>query len=388
MQGHIRRRGRDSWAVVIDLGRDPGTGKRKQAWRSLKGTKRDAEALLVQLLHQRDMGVDQSPGKATVAEYLERWLRDYVQSSTAPRTFERYEQIVRCHLTPMLGSIPLGKLRPQHIQSCYSRSLQEGRADGTRRGLSAQTVLHHHRVLREALHHAVRWQLIARNPADAVAPPRPDRREMNVLDQDGVQCLLATCKDLEFHALVFVAIATGLRLGELLALRWSDVDLGARNLRVTRTLQHVNGRGLLFREPKTRSARRRVALSRETTSVLAEQRKRQLERRLSLGPAYEDNDLIFANPSGAPTPPYRISQRFASLARSAGVGPLRFHDLRHTSATFMLSAGVHPKVVSERLGHAGVSITLDIYSHVLPGLQEEAANLLDAYLKPPPAEAG
>jgi len=171
-----------------------------------------------------------------------------------------------------------------------------------------------------------------------------------------------------------------------LALRWSDVDLNGRSIQVTRTLQYISGRSLLFAEPKTDRSRRRVALSEETVTVLSEHRRHQLERRLALGPAYEDNGLVFPDPLGHPLPPYRVSQRFATLVRASGLGPLRFHDLRHTSATLLLRAGVHPKVVSERLGHAGVSITLDIYSHVLPGLQEDAANLLDAYLVERPAE--
>jgi integrase len=341
----------------------------------------------VQLLHQRDGGIDAPPGKLAVGEYLQRWLEDYAKGNTAPRTYERYEQIVRQHLIPALGAIPLARLRPQHIQACYSEARQAGRIDGKDGGLSAQTVLHHHRVLREALHHAVRWQLLARNPADAVEAPRPPRHEMRVLTPDGVQRLLAACEDSELYAIVFVAVATGLREGEILALRWSDVDLHGSSAHVTRTLQYVSGRGLLFREPKTSRSRRRVSLSRETVAVLSEHRRRQLERRLALGPGYEDQNLVFVGSAGKPIPPYSVSQRFATLVKAAGIGPLRFHDLRHTSATLMLSAGVHPKIVSERLGHSGVAITLDTYSHVLPGLQEEAANLLDAFLRSPARDA-
>jgi integrase len=387
MPGHISKRGKDSWTVVLDQGRDPMTGKRRQLRRSVKGTRRDAEAALVQLLHQRDSGIDAPPGKLAVGEYLQRWLEDYAKGNTAPRTFQRYDEIVRLHLIPALGAILLAKLRPQHIQAYYSKARQSGRVDGKVGGLSAQTVLHHHRLLREALHHAVRWQLLARNPADAVEAPRPQRHEMRVLTPEGVQRLLAACRDPDFHAIVFVAVATGLRLGELLALRWSDVDLKGGSVHVTRTLQYVLGQGLMFREPKTSRSRRNVSLSRDTVAVLSEHRRRQLERRLAVGPAYEDQGLVFAGPAGKPIPPYSVSQRFATLVKAAGVGPLRFHDLRHTSATLMLSAGVHPKVVSERLGHSGVAITLDTYSHVLPGLQEEAANLLDAFLAGPRQDA-
>lgn len=388
MQGHIRKRGRNSWTVVVDMGRDPTTGKRKQLWRSVRGTRRDAEGLLVQLLHLRDGGIDIFPGKVTVADYLQRWLEDYARPKTAPKTYEGYAQIIRCHLVPALGAIPLAKLRPQHVQAYYSRMLHRGRADGKEGGLSAQTILHHHRLLKEAFHQAVRWQLIAHSPIDVVEPPRPVRKEMQVLTPDGVQRLLSACKDPDLHAVVFVAVSTGLREGELLGLRWSDLDLSAGSLHVMRVLQYISGQGLTLREPKTSRSRRRVALSPETVSVLTEHRRRQLERRLALGSAYDDQGLVFAGPTGKPIPPYSVSQRFATLVKTAGLAPLRFHDLRHTSATLMLSAGVHPKVVSERLGHSGVSITLDTYSHVLPGIQEQAASLLDDLLLRRTSRAG
>ncbi|MEC4688648.1 MAG: tyrosine-type recombinase/integrase [Nitrospirota bacterium] len=388
MPGSIVKRGKNSWSVIVDLGRDPVTGKRRQLWRSVKGTKREAEAMLVRLLHERDSGIDIQPGRLTVGEYLERWLEDYASHNVSPRTHERYAGIVRKHLVPALGSVPISKLRPQHIQAYYSQAARSGRLDKKPGGLSARTVLHHHRVLREALHHAVRWQVIARNPADAVAPPRPSRAEMQVLGPDGVQELLAACNDPDLYAVVFVAVSTGLREGELLALRWSDVNLDGGNLQVTRNLQYLSGRGTVFAEPKTDRSRRKVAFSQETLALLTDHRRQQLERRVALGGAYRDQGLVFADPFGNPMPPYRLSQRFARVVRAAGLAPLRFHDLRHTSASLLLSAGVHPKVVSERLGHAGVSITLDTYSHVLPGLQEEAADLLDAYLRKPSRQVG
>jgi integrase len=177
-----------------------------------------------------------------------------------------------------------------------------------------------------------------------------------------------------------VALSTGLREGELLALRWSDVDLREGHLQVTRTLHYLTNKGLQFGEPKTRRSRRRVALSKETARVLTIHRTRQLERRLLLGGSYVDNDLIFATELGEPVKPYSIAPRFKRITRKAKLGQMRFHDLRHTSASLLLAAGVHPKVVSERLGHSTVNLTLDTYSHVLPGLQEQAAQSMDAYL--------
>jgi integrase len=377
MQGHIRKRGKGSWTVVIDLGRDPAKGRRRQLWQSVKGTKREAQSLLVQLLHQRDTGIDALPGKITVAEYLHRWLQDYARPNTAPKTYRCYEDIIRRHLIPILGTMPLTRLRPQHIQAYYSQALQTGRLD-RQGGLSARSVLRHHQVLHTALRHAVKWQLLARNPADAVEPPRPGRHELRPVGPEEVRRLLSAADAKPHSTLVHLAIMTGLRQGELLGLRWQDVDLGASVLHVQQTAQWLPRQGFIFRQPKTAKSRRAVALSPETVRRLRQHRQRQLEERLSLGPAYQDHGLVFATPLGMPIDPSNLRRAWGRIVKAAGLGHLRFHDLRHAHATLMLQQGVHPKVVSERLGHSGVGITLDIYSHVLPGLQAAAAAQLDS----------
>ena len=196
MQGHIRKRGRESWTVVVELDRDPQTGKRRQLWRSVKGTKKEAKALLVHLLHQRDTGIDQPPGKVTVGEYLQEWLSVHALPNTAPKTFRRYEQLVRVHVLPVVGSIPLTKLRPLHIQGVYTQVREKG--------LSARTALHCHRVLREALQHALRWHLIGHNPADSVEPPRPTRYEVPALSPDDAQRLLETAEGTSYDSLVYL----------------------------------------------------------------------------------------------------------------------------------------------------------------------------------------
>ena len=372
MQGHIRKRGKDSWTVVVDLGRDPVTGKRRQLWRSLKGAKRDAEALLVQLLHQRESGIDTPPGRLTVAEYLQQWLSMHARPNTAPSTFRRYEQIVRVHLLPVVGSIPLARLRPLHVQEVYSR-VQE-------KGLSARTALHCHRVLREALQHALKWQLTPRNPADSVEPPRPQRYEIAALGPDEVKRLLATADQTPYGALIYVAAMTGLRQGELLGLRWRDVDLDAGTLSVRQICQWLPREGFIFRQPKTYRSARPVALSPASADRLRQHRLAQLQERLAAGPAYQDVGLVFANALGAPVHPTNLRRTWLRIAERAGLPRLRFHDVRHAHASLLLQQGVHPKIVSERLGHSTVGITLDVYSHVLPSLQAQAASGLDALL--------
>ena len=379
MQGHIRRRSRGSWTVVVDLGRDPVTGKRRQAWRSVKGAKREAEALLVQLLHQRDTGIDTPPGKLTLAQFLERWLDDYARPNVSPKTLVQYTDFVRRQIIPALGGLPLTKLRPQHIQGYYSHALRHGRADGTG-GLSAKTVLHIHRLLRQALSHAMKWQMLSRNPADAVQPPRPERYEPPILSPGDVRRLLAAADDNPIGALIHTAVMTGMRRGELLGLRWRDVDLDADLLHVRQAAQWLPGQGWCFRPPKTNSSRRPVALAPATTDVLREHRRQQLAERLALGPSYSDQDLAFATPLGTPIDPSNLRRAWERIVRSAGLAHLRFHDLRHIHATLMLMGGVHPKVVAERLGHANVGITMDTYSHVLPNLQSQAAAGLERVL--------
>ncbi len=371
MPGSIVKRGKNSWSVIVDFGRDPVTGKRRQLWRSVKGSKRDAQVVLTQLLHQRDTGVDAPPGKTTVGEFLQLWLQTYAAPNTAPKTYERYEQLMRVHVVPLLGNIPLSKLRPLHIQGVYQRVREKGR--------SARTALHCHRVLKQALGHALKWQLLARNPAEAVDPPRPERHEMPSFTSDEVRRLLSAADQTPHGTLVYVAVMTGLRMGELLGLRWRDVDLDAGRISVRQTCQWLPKRGFIFRQPKTYRSARPVSVADGVVQRLRQRRMRQAEERLAAGSAYDNNDLVFANAVGKPIHPNRLREAWARIGDQAGLR-LRFHDLRHIHASLLLQQGVHPKVVSERLGHSTVAVTLDIYSHVVPSLQVEAASQLEELL--------
>ncbi len=373
MRGNIRNRGKDTWEVRIDMGRDPLTGKRRQVSRTVRGRKRDAEALAASLISQQEAGIDTPRGRQTVSNFLQQWLRDYARPNTAPKTFRRYEQIVRLHLTPVIGEIRLSKLRPLHIQAVY-RKVGE-------KGLSARTALHCHRVLREALHHAVKWQLLSRNPADAVESPRPLRFEIAALGPEDLKRLLDAADQTNYGPLVTVALLTGLRTGELLGLRWQDVDFEHAVLRVQQTCQWLSGEGFIFRQPKSHRSTRPVALSPDTLEILRQSRVRHLEERLAAGTAYEDNGLVYADALGRPIHPSTLRQAWLGIVEAAGLEGFRFHDLRHAHASLLMAQGVHPKIVSERLGHSSVSITLDIYSHVAPGLQAEAAAGLDALLR-------
>ena len=376
MAGSIRRRGKDGWGLTIDLGRD-AQGRRLRRFLTVRGTKKEAERVLSEALHQRDTGIDIAPNKITVGDFLERWLRDYATEQVAASTLQRYQGIVRLHLIPALGRVKLRDLRPAHIQAAYS-SFQ--RRDGRGESLSAKTVKEHHAILREALSWAVKWQLLAANPADAVSAPRAQRREMCVLSPEGAQRFLEAASDTPYYTFFYLALQTGARSGELLALRWADVDLDRGTLRIVRTARFARGQGIVFSQPKTQRSRRPVALSPATVAALREHRREQLEQRMQVGPGYEESGLVFADSLGRPVYDSTVRRVFYGVVKAADVGPLRVHDLRHSAATLMLQAGVHPKVVSERLGHATVSITLDTYSHVLPDMQREAAAALDGVL--------
>ena len=374
----IRKRGK-GWLVTVELGRDPVTGRRRRAYLTA-ATRREAEREEARLRHEAATGVDLEPTKVTVADYLRRWLAA-VRPNIAPSTYHRYKGLLDHQVLPYVGGIVLSKLRPLHVQQLYARLQEAGRVDG-RGGLSPRTLLHVHRVLSDALRQAVRWQIVSRNVCQAVEAPHARAAEIRALSPEEARRLLeaAQTEDSILGDAVILAMHGGLRLGELLGLEWEDVDLERGRVTVRRTLQYLPGEGLALREPKTARANRMVPLGLTALSALRRLRRRQIEERLAVGPDYNDRGLVFADPLGRPIPPYRLSQRFASLVRRTGLAPMRFHDLRHTHASLLLARGVHPKIVSERLGHASIAITLDTYSHVLPTLQEEAARDLDAWL--------
>jgi len=382
MKGHIRQRSKGSWTIWVDLGRDPETGKRKQQTLTVRGSKKDAERELRMILTRLETGAYTKPAKLMVGGYLEQWLQGYVSSNTSPRTHERYAEIAHAHLIPALGSIPLTALRPQHIQDYYARALESGRRDG-KGGLSAQTVQHHHRVLYEALKHAVKHGILMRNVGEAVDPPRPEHKEMATLDPNAVNRLLDAGRRTPYYVLFYTAVYTGLRRSELLALRWCHVDLDLATLSVVETLHQLHNRELVFRQPKSKWGRRQIALSPSLAILLREHKAKQEATRKLLGLEPSPSDLVFSQPNGSPLQPDSITQAFTRLARSIGLRGVRFHDLRHTHATLMLRQGIHPKIVSERLGHSSIAITLDTYSHVLPGLQEAAAQRFEEGLQAP-----
>lgn len=307
-----------------------------------------------------------SPDALTFEVYRDQWLA-HAAGRVRSKTLEGYRTLLTRHASPALGPSMLGEITPWQIQSLYSSLLESGLAGGT--------VLNLHLVLTQALGQAVRWGLIASNPVAGAQPPRPLRREPTIVDVELAARLIGLVRGTSLAVPVTLALATGMRRGEVLGLRWSDVLEDLTRLQVRRSLQVVAGE-LVWTEPKTKRSRRVVDLPEFTRSVL-EHAKADQARRRELADAWVDEDLVVDRGDGGPVNPGTFSAGWARFCRQRKLGVIRFHDLRHAHATLMLLQGVHPKVVSERLGHASIGITLDTYSHVLPSMQAEAVRAFD-----------
>ena len=365
-EGGITHLSDGRWQARITL-----EGGRRKAFYG--ATRTEAAAKLTAALRDRDKGLPIVAEKQTVENYLVNWLVS-VKPAIRPRTWQRYGELLTLHVVPTLGKTTLARLTAQQVQALYGYKLGEE--------LSGTTVHHLHAVLHRALAQAERLGLVARNVCDLVEAPRMAEREMQVLAREQVRHLLDMANDDRLAALYVLAVSTGMRQGELLALRWRDVDFATGSIQVRATLQRTREYGLTLAPPKTKQSRRRIKLGTVALEALRTHRTRQVEERLKSGPAWDSTlDLVFANEIGRPIEPQNLVRRaFYPLLQRAALPRIRFHDLRHTAATLLLSSGINPKIVSEMLGHASITITLGIYSHVLPEMQAQAAAAMDAAL--------
>jgi len=365
-----------TWTYVLYLGRD-ASGKKQQKWVGGHRTKKEAEDALIEALERMRTGMWVDPGVTTLGEYLTEWLAA-MESNVVDTTFRAYEQSMRNWVMPRLGSVRLAEVSPMHLRSLQTELLRDGRVDG-KGGLAPRSVASCRRVLSQALKDAVRWGLLIRNPMDAVDPPRVVDAEMVTWSDTQARSFLDAVASDRLYAMWVLFLTTGVRRGELAGLRWGDVELDRATMAIVRNrVSAGRGKAVSTHQPKTRRGRRNVALDVTSVEVLRAHRAAQFEERLRLGPAWVDSGYVFCGIDGAALHPDTITATFKSIIRNLDVPQIRLHDLRHTSATLALKAGIHPKVVSERLGHATVSITLDLYSHVLDGMQAEAAEQIGA----------
>jgi integrase len=318
-------------------------------------------------------GLTLAGARTTLIEYLEQWLGS-IRESVRLNTLDQYTQIVRQHIAPRLGAIKLKDLRSDQIQSLYNEKLDNG--------TSARTVLLIHAVLHRSLVHALKLGLIGRNPVDAVTRPKVRRKEMRVFTDDQARTFLSAAKQTRHACLFQLALHTGMRQGELLGLRWKDINWINRQIHVQRQLQRVPNGSLIFSEPKTAASRRTIVISPTMVDSLRKHLEEQEVYKKELGEKWEENDLLFPSKLGTPLHPSNLFIVYKELLKETGLPLIRFHDLRHTAATLLLQQGVHPKIVQERLGHSNIAMTLDIYSHVLPSMQEDAALKMDELLNP------
>ena len=378
MKGHIRERAPGHWAIIFDVP-DPANGKRRRKWHSFAGTKRQAQIECARLISAINGGAYLEPAKITVAAHMERWL-EQVRSQVSPKTFERYCGVVRGNILPTLGAVLLTRLQPAQISEMYAKALASGRRDG-KGGLSPASVLYMHRLLKEAFQVAVsEWRLLAWNPVDSIKAPKLKRKNMRALDTAETAALLEAARAYRLFVPVILAVTCGLRRGEICALRWRNVELsGASQLAVIGSTEQTKAG---IREKGTKSGRARtVALTALAIEELRHHKARQAEELLRVGVRQTDDMYVVAQADGQPLKPNSLTHEFVRFIASTGLPRVRFHDLRHSHATHLLATGVHPKIAQERLGHANVAITLDLYSHVLPGMQADAASRVDQALR-------
>jgi len=364
-EGTITRRKDGRWEAKYTVYTAEGPKRR-----ALYGKTRKVTAdKLARALADRTSGHTFDTENMTVGEYLDRWLNDSDKGSVRTSTYERHEQIVRLHLKPALGRLKLSKLTPAHVQGLYRDKLDSG--------LSPATVQKIHTVLHKALTQALKWNMIPRNAADVVKAPRPVPEEMHPLSPDEARNLIEAARGDKLEAPYILAVHTGMRQGELLGLKWEDVDLNEGVIHIRRTVVRSGGR-ISLGEPKTKGSRRPVHLTGAAVEALKAHLERQLEDIERLGDLYRDHDLVFTSEVGTLINPSNLRRRsFAPLLQRAGLPRIRFHDLRHTCATLLLSRNVHPKYVQELLGHATVAITLDTYSHVIRGMGDHTARAME-----------
>ena len=373
MQGSIQQRNKGSWTIRLDAGVNPTTGKRRQIRQTVRGTKKDAEQKLRELLHQIDTGIALTNNRLRVGEYHTSWLADVVAIRNTPRTSQTYTAFLSNHVVPHVGAIELRNLQPGHVQQME--------ADLLKAGLSKTSVLFVHTILSKSLKDALRLGLVHRNVTQAIVPPNPGRYEVKVPELEDITRILELAHETRYSVAFHFMAFTGVRRGECLGLRWSTVDLEHGLVSIVEGAQYIKGRGVVCQPTKSSVGRRGISLDPSTVEMLRAHQGEQLLHRIAMTGVYEDNNLVFPGTRGRILDPSVLTQVFKRLATKAGVPELRLHDLRHSHAAGLVRANVHPTVIQQRLGHASVAFSLNTYGHVTAGLQEEAAKAFSTLMK-------
>lgn len=375
-RGHLRKRGKKSWRLAVYLGVGPD-GKKQYHYETFKGNKKDAEKRLGVVVNEVNNNTFVVPTKMTLEAFLTQWLDAHVRHSVEQKTYEQYEGLCRLHIIPELGHIRLENLNPLDLQNFYSKKLTAPRADGRPGTLSPTTIKRMHDVLKIALNQAVRWQMIPRNVADLADPPKTRRKEIRVWTPEQAAQFLASVEKDPYYAAYLLALTVGLRRGEILGLRWRDVDWARSAVTIRQTIVRAD-KGVIIKPTKTTGSQATIAIPLVVLDALKIRILKQREAKITYESAYgsdawETGDLIFTNPKGRYLDPHSFSKGFQRKAKKAGLPVIRFHDLRHTSATFMMQTGAHVRSMMDQLRHSQVSTTVNTYTHSIKPLQHKVA---------------
>ena len=368
-EGSITKRADGRWMARLTL---PDGGRRAFYGK----TRQEASDKLIKAQNDVKEGKPPAGNRQRTGAFLQSWLEHTASHKVRPKTFRRYRELVTLHISPAVGRVPLGELTPQHVEKMLSNLKAKG--------LSARSVDHNRAVLRNALTHAMKDDFVGRNVASLADAPQVPTREFQALTPEAARRVLLAVQGDRLEALYTVALALGLRQSETLGLRWSDIAVDAGTLTVQRTLQRVNG-AFDFYPPKTRRSCRTVAFPAPIAKALRQHLKRQLEERETMGPGWEGDawgGLVFSDERGRPLTSFHVSRRFNRLLNNAGLPKMRYHDLTHGAASIMAAQGVSARVAMEILGHAQISTTMNIYTHIAPELQKEAADRVAGALWP------
>lgn len=370
MRGSVRKRG-TSWEYTVDIGKDPITNKRIRKSKSGFRTKKECEAAMNKLIVEIEQGDYVQQKEILLKDYLQNWLKS-VKPNIAGNTFAYYRRIAENEIIPVLGNMQVSKIKPLDIE----KFIQEKRK---KENINNTTLKHYFDTLKVSLNQALKWQLISSNPCLAVTPPKKEKKEMQVLNKNQLEILLDFLRESEFQTLylvVMLAVTCGLRRGEILGLEWSHIDFENKIITVKNNYTKVDNKDMLT-IPKTDKSIRKIAMLDLAIQELSKWQTQQKKNKLLLGEDYVSNNFVCTWEDGRPVRPDYVTQQFSRVIKRLELPSIRFHDLRHTHATMLLLQNVSPKVVSKRLGHSNISTTYDIYAHVLPEMEREAADKLN-----------
>ncbi|MDD4834009.1 MAG: site-specific integrase [Lutispora sp.] len=386
-QPSIYQRTDGRWSTTISIGIDEKSNKpiRKTIYGK---TKNDVLYKLDEIKKTLEESNKSDFSNVTLSQWLDIWLYDYIKPSIRPTTFSSYESISRIHIKPHIGHLLLKDLKAEHIQRLFNEKANNGRYDGLG-GLSTRTIKYIHFLIKSALSQAIKMGFLDKNVAEATVLPRMVKKDIRVLTLIEQSKFLSTVAGDRLSAAFILDLSTGLRQGELLALKWGDINFEENYIRVRRTIIRTNifnkdkesTSQLIFQDPKTKAGKRFVPYPDNISNVLSEHKHRQISEKIKAGSLYEDNDFVFCTELGKPIEPRNFTRKFYKLAKKAGLQDINLHALRHTYATRLLEMNEHPKVVQELLGHSSITVTLDIYSHVMPEIKKSAANKLNKLFK-------